>query len=214
VAEHEPVTRWVAQLKAGEQEAARLLWERYFRRLLGLVRRRLPDHLRRDFDEEDVVVSAFRSFFAGVAAERFPRLDDDDNFWAILSLLAARKATAYLRRRGRLKRGGGLVQGESALGRPADGGGLDALLGAAPDPELEALFAEQCEALFEGLGDDDLRQVALLKLHGHTVAEIAERTGHTQRRVQRRLEIIRRSWRDALPGAGPDDEEAPAEGEP
>ncbi len=35
------VTRWVGGLKAGDAEAARVLWERYFVQLVGMARGRL-----------------------------------------------------------------------------------------------------------------------------------------------------------------------------
>ena len=35
------VTQWLRMLQAGDQAAARPLWERYFRRLVGLARRKL-----------------------------------------------------------------------------------------------------------------------------------------------------------------------------
>ena len=39
----------------------RQLWQRYYRRLLGLARKKLGDSPRRVADEEDVVLSAFQA---------------------------------------------------------------------------------------------------------------------------------------------------------
>ena len=36
------VTRWLVQLKQGDRQAAGPLWERYFTRLVQLVRTRFP----------------------------------------------------------------------------------------------------------------------------------------------------------------------------
>jgi hypothetical protein len=55
------VTHWLARLQAGEDEAARLLWDRYFQRLVGLARKRLQGTPFRSADE-DVALSAFDSF--------------------------------------------------------------------------------------------------------------------------------------------------------
>ena len=41
------VTNWVCQLRAGDHVAAQKLWERYFRRLVGLARHKLQGRLRR-----------------------------------------------------------------------------------------------------------------------------------------------------------------------
>jgi hypothetical protein len=48
------VTRWLGQLQAGDPIAARQLWERYFRRLVGLARKRLGGSPRRMADEGEV----------------------------------------------------------------------------------------------------------------------------------------------------------------
>jgi hypothetical protein len=41
------VSRWIAQLKAGDHAAAEGLWDRYFRRLVTLARRQLRGRPRR-----------------------------------------------------------------------------------------------------------------------------------------------------------------------
>ena len=51
---HGSVSHWLGQLKAGDQEAAQPLWERYFRRLVGLARTKLHGTPRQAADEEDV----------------------------------------------------------------------------------------------------------------------------------------------------------------
>ncbi|MCI0456011.1 MAG: ECF-type sigma factor [Gemmataceae bacterium] len=206
--DRDSITQWLEGLKAGEQEAARRLWESYFHKLVRLVRRKLPGHARRVFDEEDVALSAFKSFCAGVAQDRFPTLGDRDNLWAVLVVLASRKARAYVVHQNRQKRGGGKVQGESGLGRSEESAtfpGLDAIAGPGPTPELAAQFAEECQRLLDGLGDDTLQAIALLKMQGHTLDEIAEQVGCTRRAVQRRLEIIRRTWRASVPKGAEED---------
>ena len=61
------VTRWIGHLKQGSDDAARRLWERYFGQLVRLAHARLRDRPRAAADEEDVALSAFDSFCAGVA---------------------------------------------------------------------------------------------------------------------------------------------------
>ena len=52
----EPVTHWLRQLEAGDEDAARLLWQRYYRELVELARARLGTTPRRAIDEEDVAL--------------------------------------------------------------------------------------------------------------------------------------------------------------
>jgi len=49
--------------EAGDPLAARQIYDRYAARLLGLARRMLAEKLAARVDPEDVVQSAYRSFF-------------------------------------------------------------------------------------------------------------------------------------------------------
>jgi DNA-directed RNA polymerase specialized sigma24 family protein len=203
--EQHSISQWIEGLKAGDQEAARKLWEGYFHKLVRLVERKLPAQTRRAFDEEDVALSAFKSFCYGVAEERFPDLNDRGNLWAVLVVIATRKAQAYVQTQNRQKRGGGQVRGDSVFlgqGTAEELAGFDALAGKEPTPAFLAQAGEACEHLLDALGDETLRNMAILKMQGYTIDEIAAQTGCTKRAVQRRLEIIRRTWRedDSAPG--------------
>jgi DNA-directed RNA polymerase specialized sigma24 family protein len=48
------------------------------------------------------------------------------------------------------------------------------------------------------LGDDDLRRVAVRKMEGYTVAEIAAQLGRVPRTVKRWLRLIRKTWQQEL----------------
>ena len=194
------VTRWLDALRGGDLDAAQPLWERYFARLVGLARARL--RTRRSpgaaEDEEDAALSAFDSFCRAATEGRFPRLDDRDDLWRLLVAITERKAADQLRRARRLKRGGGRVrtEGDLAAGGPDDeAAGLDRIAGPQPTPEFAAEFAEEYRRLFEVLRDEDLRRIAVSKLEGYTVDEIAAQLGCARRTVARRLELIRTLWR-------------------
>jgi DNA-directed RNA polymerase specialized sigma24 family protein len=186
-------------LQAGDPAAAQQLWERYFRRLVGLGRKRLQAVPRRVADEEDAALSAFDSFCRRAEQGRFPDLKDRDGLWALLVVLTARKAADLIKHLHRDRRGGGKVHGDSAL-RPADaggsGGGFAALEGDDPTPEEAAILAEEVETLLGRLRDPALRQLAVWKLEGYTNAEIANRQGWSLPTVGRRLAIIRRLLHD------------------
>ena len=111
------VTNWIEQLKAGDQQAAQNLWERYVQRLLELARRKLGHAPRRAADEDDVVQSAFANLFLGVREGRFPKLDDRQDLWQVLVLLTDRRVTDQLRRAGRRR---DMEIGESKLSAPQD----------------------------------------------------------------------------------------------
>jgi DNA-directed RNA polymerase specialized sigma24 family protein len=54
--------------------------------------------------------------------------------------------------------------------------------------------AEECRRLLDALSDGDLRQVAVRKLEGYTVEEIAAQLGRVARTVKRWLRLIRQTW--------------------
>jgi DNA-directed RNA polymerase specialized sigma24 family protein len=186
---HESVTHWLHQLAADDDSAAQQqLWNRYFARLAALARARLTGVPRRDADEEDVVLSAFDSFFRAARAGRFPNLHDRTGLWPLLVKITARKAINQVKRQQAKKRRGG---GEAAAPDLAE------LVGDEPTPQFAAEVAEQVERLL-GLLDDDLRKVAVMKLEGFTNDEIADRFGVVERSIARKLARIRLEWEGGL----------------
>lgn len=195
MAAEDPVTLWIAQLKHGDPIAAQKLWEVYFPRLVGLARAKLRGAARRAADEEDVALSAFDSFCRRTGRGQFARLDDRDDLWQLLALITARKAVDLIEHDRRQKRGGGGVQGESALlGPDGTGPGLDQAVGSEPAPEFAIQMAEECRRLLDRLGDDDLRAVALWRMEDRTVEEIATLLECVPRTVERKLRLIRDIW--------------------
>jgi RNA polymerase sigma factor (sigma-70 family) len=195
------VTTWVEQLRAGNRAAAQQLWERYFPRLVGLARQKLRGMRRRAADEEDVALSAFNSFCEGVKQERFPKLEDRDDLWALLIVITARKAIDLRQRETRQKRGGGKVAGESALdGLLGSEAGIGQVVGAEPTPEWAAQVAEEFQRLLGKLATEELRSVALMKMEGYTNLEIAAQLGCSGGTVERRLRLIRSTWKADAPG--------------
>ena len=184
------VTALLERLKGGDHEAVRLLWQRYYPRLVGLARKKLQGTSRRVADEEDAALSAFDSFCRRAEQGQFPDLKDRDGLWALLVVLTARKAADLVRHQHRDKRGGGQVRGDSAL-QPADGGsgagGFDGLQDDGPTPEEAALLAEEVETLLGRLRDPALRQAAVSKLEGYTQRRDRRPQGCSEPTVERRL---------------------------
>lgn len=185
------VSRWLGPLQAGEQAAAQELWERYFRRLVGLARKKLQGTKLAVADEEDVALSAFESFCRGAEAGRFSELTDRRNLWRLLVVLTARKAAHVLRDQVRQKRGGQAVASAEADPPEVE---LEQIIGREPTPEFAAQVAEECQRLLDRLEDAELRAVAVWKMEGYTHEEIAAKLGCVPRTVDRKLRAIRSLW--------------------
>jgi DNA-directed RNA polymerase specialized sigma24 family protein len=157
------VTAWIEQFKSGDDAALQRIWGRYCDRLTGLARKKLRGVPRRVADECDVANEAFKSLWLGGRAGKFPRLKDRDDLWGLLVVITSRKAADQIARWKRKKRGGGKVQGHSAMFARHSGekpGSFDDALHEGPGPETLAIWREQYNHLMDSLGDDTLRQIA------------------------------------------------------
>lgn len=192
------VSLWIDQLKAGDREATAPLWERYFRRLIGLARKRLADRPRLGADAEDVALSAFDSFFRGAENGRFPQLRDRDDLWHVLVTITARKAQHLVRDQSRDKRGGGAVLGESAFLVGGKEGefrpGFDQVFANEPSAEFVAQLTDEFERLFEQIPDPDLRAITTMKMEGYTIDEMSAKLGRAPATIERKLKVIRSIW--------------------
>ena len=193
---NQSVTWWIQGLKAGDEEAARELWQRYFQRMAGLARQRLGEHGRRVHDESDVAISVFKSLCEGAERGHLDAIGGRGDLWRLLATITARKVVQQVRKEGRQKRGGGQVRGDSVFA--TDEAGFDAIASAEPSPGFLHELADEHQRLLAALEDDTLRHIAVWKLEGWTGEEIAKKLGITRRSVERKLELIRELWKGEL----------------
>ena len=172
-----------------DPSAAEQLWQRFVPRLLGLARRTLANHPRLNGFADDVVQSAFASFFQRAQAGQFS-CEDREDLWNLLAVMTVRKARMAIRQENAEKRGGGQVVNEAGSSTSP----LEAVAASQLGPEFD-LHAEE---LLAGL-PEELRTVAVLRLMGHTNPEIARQLDWTVRKVERKLQLIRLRWQEVWP---------------
>jgi RNA polymerase sigma-70 factor (ECF subfamily) len=160
----------VQRLQAGDADAAALLFARYARQLTRLAEQHLSRKMAARLDGEDVVQSAFRTFFRRSAAGEF-RIDSSAQLWRLLVRITVLKARARARQHTAARRDPGAEQ---------PGGGEAGL--------LEAVTREP---------GPDYCQVLTLRLEGHAVAEIAPRLGVSRQTIYRALELLQRRLTDS-----------------
>src|SRR5262245_42887590 len=182
------VSRLIPALGEGDREAMRGLWERYFQPLVGVARRRVSSSAWRAAGPEDVALEAFLELCDRLArpdsAHRFPELQNRDQLWKLLVCFTVRTAFDYARKQARRHE---VVRGESELGEE----GFAPFAGRGPAPEFAAAVTD----LLDQLRDDSLRAVALRKMEGYSVAEIAQALDCSPSTVERKLRAIRSIWR-------------------
>lgn len=165
------------------EDAAKQLFERYIVRLTALARSRLSSNLRRRLDPEDIVLSAFRSFFVGARENRW-NTDSDDNLWSLLVMLTLRKLARQSRRHRSEKRS---VSRE--IETPDDWG---VMAREVPSAEEAVLLADELEWLIASTKGLD-REVLLLQLAGHDISDIARTLDISERSVRRSQQRTRES---------------------
>lgn len=186
------VTKWCQQLQAGDEDAAALLWQSFFNRLVDLASRRIQGTSKLIADEEDIALSAFKSFCLGARKGRFASLTDRDSLWRLLVVITARKAIDYANYNRRGKRN------ELKVVRPQSTEVNDEIVNgfvcSEPTPAIEMEMKENIESAIEQLQEADLKTIALMKLDGYTNQEIATQLGRGLSTVERKLRAIRGIW--------------------
>ena len=193
-----PITEWINQLKAGDAVAAQKLWEQYFQRMVQLARRKLGQQPRASADEEDVALSAFKSFCLGAREGRFTQLLDSDNLWPLLMAITVYKSVDLIRGENRQKRGGaGRATSADLAGSRSSPVSLSDIISREPTVEFTAEMTEQLDRLLvklDATGDSDLQRIALMKLEGYNAAEISESIGCATRTIERKTKLIAQLW--------------------
>lgn len=184
------ITIFFNQLQQGDTQAATQLWERFFPRLVSLARKTLNGRPQRVADADDAAQSAFASFCLRVKAGEFS-IQDRDDLWNLLGIITARKARRHIRLEQAEKRGGGKVLGEDKLQNDETEWKIDELAYAHTTGDFDL----HCEELLAKL-EPELREFAVLKLLGYRNREIAELHDCTERKVERKLQLIRMKWED------------------
>jgi RNA polymerase sigma factor (sigma-70 family) len=192
------ITLWLQNLCAGDRDAVAQLWNAYFAKLVRVARRKLDLLPGAAADEEDVALSAFKSFCIRAEAGAFPDVTDRDGLWALLVVLTRRKAANLLKFETQAKRDWRRVQGPPS---PTEGieQELRDIISQEPEPSEVAQMMEEMGNLLDGLGDQQLRMIALGKLDGFTNEQIAAQIGRSVATVERRLELIRVRWATRRP---------------
>ena len=174
------------QLKDGDTQAAARVYHRYVNRLLRLARARMSNQFNSKFDPDDIVQSAFRSFFRRHADGHF-EIDGWNNLWSLLATITVRKCLARVDNLNTRKRD---IKREYRAG----GDELAAhreILTKEPTPEQLVILEETLQGLTEPLTERQ-RQVVFLKLERYSNEEISKMIGRTERTVGRILSVVRK----------------------
>jgi RNA polymerase sigma-70 factor (ECF subfamily) len=186
-AKSDSFAEFLARLQAGDGSATREIFERFAGQLIALARQKFEGPLRHKVDPEDVVQSAYKSFFARYGAGNL-KVENWNSLWGLLTLITVRKCAervAYHRADCR-----DAAREVSAPPGAEEGAAWPEAPGREPTPLEAAQLGETVDQLLASL-DADERPVIELSLQGYTTQEISERLGCPERSVRRLRERVR-----------------------
>jgi RNA polymerase sigma-70 factor (ECF subfamily) len=186
--EKDSFAEFMTRLQARDGEAARELFRRFTGQLIALARAQFGVGLKHRVDPEDVVQSAYKSFFFRYDGARNLEAVNWNSLWGLLTLITVRKCAervAYHRAERRD------VAREVSTAPPEDGGrGLETF-SREPTPLEAAQLSETVDRLLDSL-DEDERPVVELSLQGYTTREISQQLGRAERTVRLVREHVRK----------------------
>jgi len=200
-------SEWLNDLRQGDSDSARLIFEHFSQRLCRLAQRHLSTRVRQRVDGEDVVQSVFRTFFQRDAEGQF-QVDHSDELWRLLVTITVRKARGIWRKNNSARR---------SVGREVriDDSDPSQLAAFSHEPSVvEALvLADEVETLLNGLNESSARALEL-RLGGYSPTEGAELMGISRQAFYRLLDPIKERLlnRDATMGESINDAQSTGDG--
>ena len=186
-------TTWSTVAALATAQAATLLFRRHLDRLMALVRARISPKLKSRLDPEDVLQSAYRSFFGGLEDGRFV-VERSVELWSLLAAITLHKLHRQVAFHAARKRS---VQREETFQ-------TDSLLGLQPEFVAQMPTPDEAAALVDELEQVMSRYSTLercileFQLQGLDVDEIALKVERSDRTVRRLLEKLRNDLRSRL----------------
>jgi RNA polymerase sigma-70 factor (ECF subfamily) len=182
----EPTDRTlVARLRHGDEAAAAQLYRRYAARLHGLADRQMSAGIRRTHEPDDIVQSAFRSLFRGVASGSY-QAPEGNSLWSLLAIIAIHK----VRRKASRDKSVAANSFQGPDGEPSSSTEFEATVS---EQQFESSLGEAIEFL-----QPQEREIVELRVQGFTVEEISSRIGRSGRTIERTLQRIREKLSDHL----------------
>jgi RNA polymerase sigma-70 factor (ECF subfamily) len=177
------VSRLGERLLAGDPTVETLVVRQFTIQLVWLARRRLTKRICQKSGPEEVVQSAFRSFFRRLRLGQF-ELESWDSLWSLLAVITIRKCSA---RRDHYFAARRDVRRELSLPSPDT---LCSPTARAPLPEEALALEELIEQVVRGLSDGE-QAIVYARLEGYSAEEISRRCKRSARTVRRVLARVR-----------------------
>lgn len=172
----EPSEQLLARYQAGDETAAEEMFRRYVSRLTVFARTRLAPRIAQRVDPDDVVHSAYRSFFVRARNGQFS-LRRSGDLWRLLVGITLNKVRHQVARETADKR---------SIDREVSDVFTSEQISRSPRPEEALALADELETVMSALSPVK-RRILELRLLDYSLAEIATDIGRSERTVRRML---------------------------
>jgi RNA polymerase sigma-70 factor (ECF subfamily) len=178
---------FLARLHSQDDDAAKELFVRFANQLIALAQAHIGARLKHKVDPEDIVQSAYKSFFFRYGKGNLTAADWS-GLWGLLTLITVRKCAERAAYHAAECRD---AAREQPLAPGEETGSRMQAFDREPTPSEAAVLGETVTQLLTDL-DEDERPILDLSLQGYTTREISERLGRAERTVRLLREGIRR----------------------
>ena len=191
------VSTWLRELCDGDETNFGKLFIRFRAFLLSCSQENLDKSRCRVFDAEDIAMEAFESFYQGFKRGKFPDLTNRHGLLALFATITMRKAINRINFECAAKRGGGDIQGESAIAKVYDSYHTDLkeldLADLNPTPDEQAIMNDLITGGMNSL-PRNLRDIAQKLIVGSTPKQIADELGCSKRTIELKRRRIHDIW--------------------
>jgi|GEM_PF-1200247 len=198
------VSRLIDDAKKGRSSAQMDLDRRVRPWLKRVAKQYLRSDLLRVENDDDIANEVMLAFLKGASDNQYDQVKDRNDLRNLLATIVRRRSINHYNKFGKPVNDRPRVGGESKFHR-TDAEHVDDARSAieqvaqnASTPDAEVASKEDAARLLSMLKDDELRQIALMRLHGLKVREIAEELGCFESKVNRKLRCIREKWQSEI----------------
>ena len=177
------------KFRAGECDAATDLYVRYANRLQALTRQQTNPAFASRFDPEDVVQSVFRTFFRRVSEGMYD-VPPGEELWNLLLVLALNKIRTLGKHHQAQKRS---VRTTLSMEE------VDVAGDAQDNDNSYRVLKLVVDEMLGGMTEFK-REIIELRIQGHQVQDIAEKTGRAKRTIERILQQFKQRLAGLIDG--------------
>ena len=178
--------RLLQRYRDGDETAATEIFERYVNRLCALAKTRLSTRMKRRVEAEDVVQSAYRSFFR--RADDQYVLEKQGDLWRLLAAITINKIRGQVEFHTAKKRG--VYLEESMMADQSMIRVSPEVISEEPKPDEAAAMVEELTEILSDL-DSTQRSIVELSMQNHNVQQIAKTVKRSERTVRRTIQQFR-----------------------